>query len=154
MWMLNMNYASLLLKVLDIAINDKFINYAGQGDIYEINSLNVKDYPIFWVSITEQVIERDNYIEYPLTMYYIDREKFQNDDVNDTDQPLIHSNGVIILGNIIRKIKEIFRDELLNEIGEINYTLWGDTEIFSDKCSGVYTMIRLALPKETNCVIE
>ena len=59
----------------------------------------------------------------------------------------------MVLGNIINKIKS-FGDEMLNEIRDINYTLWGDTEIFSDKCSGVYTNITISLPKETNCPID
>lgn len=149
-----MNYAKLLYTILDIAIKDKMINCAGQGDVYEINSLDVKDYPLFWISATQPMVEHENRIDYVLTLYYIDREKFQNDDVNDTNQPLIHSNGMIVLGNIINKIKYAFRDEMLNEIRDINYTLWGDTEIFSDKCSGVYTNITISLPKETNCPID
>lgn len=154
MLMGTMNYAKLLERILKIGINDRFINYAGQGDIYQINVLDVKDYPIFWISATQPMTEHNNYIDYNLTLYYVDREKFQNDDVNDTDQPLIHSNGMMVLGNIINKIKFEFKDEMLNELGDIQYTLWSETEIFSDKCAGVYTNITISLPKLTNCPVD
>lgn len=152
--MKNLNYVKILQKILNIAINDRFINFAGQGDIYEINAMNINDYPIFWVAVTEQITEHSNYINYPLTLYYIDREKFMNDDEGDTDQPLIHSNGIMILSNIIKKIKAEFDNEMLNEITEVNYTVWGDTEIFSDKCSGVYCNINLAFPVNSLCPVD
>lgn len=148
------NYASIVLSILDIGIQERFVNFCGEGDIYEINSMNIDNYPVFWVACTEPIVERENYIEYPLTLYYIDREKLQNNDRGDTDGILIHSNGVEILSNIIKKIKEMFSDVLVNEINEIQYTLWSDTEIFSDKTNGVYCSIRLALPKETTCYVE
>lgn len=147
-----LNYATILYKVLDIAIKDRMINFAGQGDVYEINSMNIDEYPIFWVSATQPMIEYDNRIDYVLTLYYIDREKFMNDNEGDTDQPLIHSNGIKSLSNIINKIKYEFGADLLNEITPVNYTLWGDTEIFSDKTSGVYCNITLSLPKSGNCI--
>ena len=149
-----MNYAKLSYTILDIAIKDKMINCAGQGDVYEINSMDVKDYPLFWISATQPMVEHENHIDYVLTLYYIDREKFQNDDVNDTDQLLIHSTGMQVLSNIINKIKFEFRDEMLNEMDDIQYTLWSETEIFSDKCAGVYTNITISLPKLTNCPVD
>ena len=152
--MLVMNYAKLLYKILDIAINDKMINFCGEGDIYEINKMNINDYPIFWVAATQPMIEHENYIDYVLTLYYIDREKFQNDDINDTDQPLIHSNGMMTLSNIIKKIKYELGNDLLKDITDVSYTLWGDTEIFADKTSGVYCNITLSLPKDSNCYID
>lgn len=149
----NLNYASIVLKILDIGIQEKFVNFCGEGDIYQINVLDVNDYPIFWVAVTEPIIEKENSIQYPLTLYYIDREKMQNNDRGDTDGILIHSNGVQILSNIIKGIKEMFRDDLLNEINEIQYTLWNDNEIFSDKTNGVYCRIMLEFPKDDNCYI-
>ena len=48
---------------------------------------------------------------------------------------------------------------LLNGLGEdvssvyniINYTCWSDTEIFADKCAGVYCEVHIKVAKESNC---
>lgn len=147
-----MNYAKILHELLKIAISTNGINYAGQGNIEEINTLTIKDYPIFWVTTTQPMVEKTNTVEYHLTLNYIDREKYQNDDVNDTNQPLIHSNGMVIMGNIIRKM--VSQLNPMNEVYPLNYNLWQDAEMFSDKCNGVWLDIVLEFPKVTNCVVE
>jgi len=147
-----MNYAKILYEILKIAIEDPNINYASQGNLDEINSLTIKDYPIFWVTTTQPQVEKMSTIEYHLTLNYIDRQKYRNDDVNDLNQPLIHSNGITIIGNIIRKI--VAKIEPLNMVYPINYNLWEDSELFDDNCNGVWVDIVLEFPKETNCIIE
>lgn len=147
-----MNYAKILYEILKIAINTNGVNYAGQGDIEEINRLTIKDYPIFWITTSQPMVEKGNTVEYHLTLNYIDKEKYQNDDVNDTNQPLIHSNGMVILGNTIRKVVEELQP--LNEVYPISYNLWQDAEMFDDKCDGVWCDIILEFPKVTNCVID
>lgn len=150
----NLNYASIVLKILDIGIQERFVNFCGEGDIYQINVLDVNDYPIFWVAVTEPIIEKENSIQYPLTLYYVDREKTQNDDRGDTDGILIHNTGITVLSNIIKKIKMWYNDVLLNDIGNVNYTLWSETEIFADKTNGVYCTIILEFPKGSNCPVD
>lgn len=146
-----MNYAKLIYLICQTAIKDKFVNFAGSGDIYEINALNIDDYPIFWVSATDAQIEHQNYIDYNLTFYYLDREKYTNNEAGDTDDVLIHSHGITVLSNVIKNVVIELGNNMLNEINTIDYTLWGDTEIFSDKTSGVYCKVNFAIPKETNC---
>lgn len=146
-----MNYAKILYELLKIAIQQQGVNYAGQGDIQEINSMTIKDYPIFWISATQPQTEYENYVDYSITLNYIDREKYQNDDRNDTDQPLIHSNGMQIISNIVRKFVQELQP--LNEVYPLSYNLWSDTEIFDDVCNGVWTEITLRFPKTTNCPV-
>lgn len=146
-----MNYAKILYELLKIAIQQQGVNYAGQGDIQEINSMTIKDYPIFWISATQPQTEYENYVDYNITLNYIDREKYQNDDRNDTDQPLIHSNGMQIISNIVRKFVEELQP--LNDVYPLSYNLWSDTEIFDDVCNGVWTEITLRFPKTTNCPV-
>ena len=146
-----MNYAKILYELLKIAIQQQGVNYAGQGDIQEINSMIVKDYPIFWISATQPQTEYENYVDYNITLNYIDREKYQNDDRNDTDQPLIHSNGMQIISNIVRKFVEELQP--LNDVYPLSYNLWSDTEIFDDVCDGVWVEITLRFPKTTNCPV-
>lgn len=146
-----MNYAKILMSLLKIAIQQQGVNYAGQGDIQEINSMTIKDYPIFWISAIQPQTEYENYVDYNITLNYIDREKYQNDDRNDTDQPLIHSNGMQIISNIVRKFVEELQP--LNDVYPLSYNLWSDTEIFDDVCNGVWTEITLRFPKTTNCPV-
>ena len=146
-----MNYAKILYELLKIAIQQQGVNYAGQGDIQEINSMTVKDYPIFWISATQPQTEYENYVDYNITLNYIDREKYQNDDRNDTDQPLIHSNGMQIISNIVKKFVEELQP--LNDVYPLSYNLWSDTEIFDDVCDGVWAEITLRFPKTTNCPV-
>lgn len=146
-----MNYAKILYELLKIAIQQQGVNYAGQGDIQEINSMTIKDYPIFWISATQPQTEYENYVDYNITLNYIDREKYQNDDRNDTDQPLIHNNGMQIISNIVRKFVEDLQP--LNDVYPLSYNLWSDTEIFDDVCNGVWTEITLRFPKTTNCPV-
>lgn len=146
-----MNYAKILYELLKIAIQQQGVNYAGQGDIQEINSMTIKDYPIFWISATQPQTEYENYVDYNITLNYIDREKYQNDDRNDTDQPLIHNNGMQIISNIVRKFVEELQP--LNDVYPLSYNLWSDTEIFDDVCNGVWTEITLRFPKTTNCPV-
>lgn len=145
-----MNYAKILYELLKIAIETNGVNYAGQGDISEINSLTVRDYPIFWITTTQPQVEKSNTIEYHLTLNYIDREKVANDDVNDTNQPLIHSTGIQVISNIVKKFVQDLQP--MNEIYPLSYNLWEDTEMFDDKCNGVWVDIVLEFPKVTNCV--
>lgn len=146
------NYAKLLYELLKIAIEMKGVNFAGQGDVEEINNLTIKDFPVFWLSATQPQTEYENYIDYHLTFNYIDREKVQTDDVNDTDRVLIHNNGMTVISNVIRKFIE--EKQPMNEVYPIDYNLWSDTQMFNDVCNGVWTDITLRFPKVSNCVVE
>lgn len=151
MWLLNMNYAKLVNKVLDIAIHQKGVNTAFDQNVYQLNSIDVQ-YPVFNVSPTEPQIERDSYMEFVLTLYYIDREQYSNNEAHNPDTTIIHSNGISILSNIIKKLNE---DMDILEIDDyINYVCWSDTEIFADRCNGVYCTIHVKVPKDTRCAVE
>ena len=106
-------------------------------------------FPVFVCAPTEPQIERENYYEFHLTLYYIDREQSANNEYNNPETSLIHSAGISILGNIIKKIRTI--DEVISVDENISYTLFNDTELFADKCNGVYTTITVIVPKDSNC---
>lgn len=145
-----MNYIKLIERVLQAAIVEPGVSTAIEGDIFQINAVDRKDYPIFCVSSTQPHIEMENMIEYHLTLYYIDREMAASNQVNNPDISSVHSRGIDILTNIIARLR------MDAEIYDIPYgnaiTCWSDTAIFNDKCAGVYTDLTVRLPKETVCV--
>lgn len=149
--MVIMTYGSLINDILAKAIRQKGINTAFEGDIYEINSMAKTKYPVFVVASTKPHQEHTNYMQFNLTLYYIDREQQSNNEMHNPDSCLIHSSGISILSNIIAGIRNL--DDVLEVDDVINYTCWTDTEIFADKCNGVYCEISVKVPKNYVCEI-
>ena len=147
--MLIMNYAKLIREILDIAIHQSGVNMAYDQDLYQINSMQSAKYPVFNVSPVSPQIEHEQYFEYVLTFYYIDREQFGNNEYSNAETSLIHSNGLSILSNIIKKVRSL--DDVIAVDDIVNYTCWSDTEIFADKCAGVYCEVHIKVAKESNC---
>ena len=145
----NMNYVKLVREILDIAIHQSGINMSLDEDIYSINSMQAAKFPVFVCAPTEPQIERENYYEFHLTLYYIDREQAANTEYGNAETSNIHSSGISILGNIIKKIRAL--DEVVDVDETISYTLFNDTELFADRCNGVYTTITIRVPKDSNC---
>lgn len=147
-----MNYAKLIREILDIAIHQSGVNMAIDEDIYQINNMQASKYPIFVVSPTSPQVEHEQYFEYVLTMYYIDREQNQNNEYYNAETSLIHSSGISILSNIIKKLRSL--DDIIDVDDIVNYTCWTDTEIFADRCNGVYCEVHIRVAKESNCYTE
>ena len=145
-----MNYITLIKTILDTSINEKGIKTVGEGDIFEINNKPDVEYPIFWTSATEPQVEHENYFEYVLTFYYVDRLTSNANRIKDTEVAGVHSAGIQIISNIIKKLRQDPR--LIDVDTEVRYTLWNDTTVFADVCNGVYTTVHIKAPKETNCI--
>ena len=144
-----MNYAKLVREILDIAIHQAGVNMAIDEDIYQINNMQAAKYPVVVCAPTEPQVEKENYYEFHLTLYYVDRVQNANNEYYNAETSLVHSAGIGILGNIIKKVRAL--DEVLSVDEVINYTCWTETEIFADKCNGVYCNITVRTPKENNC---
>ena len=144
-----MNYATIIREILNTAINQTGVNTAFDSDIYQINSMQAVKYPIFNVSPVSPQIEHEQYFEYVLTLYYIDREQLNNNQYGSPETSLIYGAGMQILSNIIKKLRNL--PGVLDVDDDINYTCFGDTEIFADKCAGVYCEIHVKVAKDTNC---
>lgn len=147
-----MNYAKLVQNILDIAIHQNGVNMAIDEDIYQINNMQSSKYPIFVCAPTEPQVEKENYYEFHLTLYYIDRVQSGNNEYYNAETSLVHSAGIAILGNIIKKLRNL--DGVINVDETINYTCWTETEIFADKCNGVYCNIIVSVPKDCACYTE
>lgn len=144
-----MNYAKLIRTILDLAVQQKGVNMAFDGDIYQINNMQAAKYPVFNVSPVSPQIEHAEYFEYVLTFYYIDREQSSNNEYGNPETSLIHSAGISILSNIIQKLR--YSGEILDIDEDISYNCWTDTEIFADKCAGVYAELHIKTLKDKVC---
>lgn len=144
------NYAQLVDTVLGIAVEQEGVNQVGEGDIYEINNMPNTLYPVVWIASTQAHVEHQNYFQYSLTFYYVDRLIESSNKAYSNDNSHIVSTGINVLSNIIRKLRNINDIYGIDEI--INYTSFNDTDVFADKCAGVYTTITIAVPKTSVCV--
>lgn len=144
-----MTYAQLINMVLSCGKAEAGINYCGEGDIYDINNDTIKNYPVFWVASTTSHTSYRDYMVYNLTLYYIDREQHSNTMQGVHNTLSIHSAGISILDNIIKRLDA---QENVDVTSGNTFTLWTDTEIFSDKTNGVYTEIEVTVPKDSACI--
>ena len=90
-----MTLYEIVNEFLNIAKQQPNINYTGEGDIYQLNSLPNIDYSVFYVTQTNHS-QNENTVSYTLTLYYIDRL------LQDASNRLqIQSQGILVLNNII-----------------------------------------------------
>ena len=144
-----MTYKSLAYKICDIAIHNTLLNYAIEGDAAEINSLNIKDYPLFMVSGIGPHTDKGSIMTYTLVFYYFDRAL--NDFSNSTDA---YSTGIETLKNIVRILKE--DDDIIDISDEVSYRPFKatDTKVLSDNCFGVYAQVEVTVVNNTTCPID
>lgn len=143
------NYAQTVNWILNTAVTVKNVNFAAQGNIYELNTMEITKYPLVWVSAVQPVTETEFYWVYNLTLYYFDRVKEECEDINDSDSIDSQSNGIIALSALVNIIRNA---EWCYDLGwDNNYTLFASTPVFSDMCTGVYTQISIKVAKETVC---
>ena len=57
-----------------------------------------------------------------------------------------------ILSNVIKKLRN--DPEVLSVNDDVQYTVWTDTQIFADKCAGVYANISISMAHENTCIAE
>lgn len=143
-----MTLERLLLEIGNIGINDKLINYAAAGSsIYSLNAMTIRNYPILYVSPTGTHTVTENLTTYALTLFYIDR--LVEDSTNDVD---IHSAGIEVLKNIIRKID--FLEGVVDVDNTYSIQLFTETEKMSDRCNGAFAQINVTIQNETICGIN
>lgn len=143
------NYAQLIKAILDTAILSPNVNCCFEGNIYELNSMNAERYPVFVVAATQPQIEENNFWRFYLTLYYIGRQLEQDDQYQNPDKLLIHSNGINTLSNVIAHLRE--NESILSISDRIEYTVWDSTQIFGEVCCGVYCNVEIDIPKIDTC---
>lgn len=126
-----MTLFELINKLKDIAIRKPNINYAGDGDVYTLNSLPDINYSVFFVTQNDHLIDSDT-ITYNLNLFYIDRISDSEDNILN-----IQSDGMLQLTNIINTL--VFSEDV-DVDGDINFVPF--IQRFADNCSGVYCTVR------------
>lgn len=144
------NYAQLIDRILEISIAQEGVNQVGEGDIYEINNTPDTLYPVVWVASTQAHVEFSNYFQYSLTFYYVDRLIESSNKAYSNDNAHIVSSGIMVLSNIIKKLRTV--EDIYSIDEQISYTSFNDTDVFADKCAGVYTTVNICIPKTSLCV--
>lgn len=147
--MQTVNYARLTKRILESAISIDTVNFAAEGNITEINSMEITNYPLIFCSAVRPAVEHEDYFSYYVTLYYIDRLQQETEDMNNPDSLLIRSNGITALSGLIKIIRDF--PEVIDVPFENQYTCFGNTFVFNDYCGGVYTEIEIKAPKPTLC---
>lgn len=143
------NYAQVVDWILRQAVTIPDVNFAAQGNIYEINRMEITKYPLVWVSAIQPVTETESYWVYNLTLYYFDRLKEECEDLNDNDSINSQSCGIIALSTLVNMLRNA---DWVYDLGYDNgYTIFSSTPVFSDYCTGVYTDIAVKVPKVSIC---
>lgn len=132
-----MTLYNIVEKLKDIAINKPNINYVGEGDIYDLNTLPNIDYSVFYITQSNHSQNQDT-TTFNLTLYYIDRI-FQ--DKSNTLN--IQSTGIQVLTTIVNTF-EYSNDVIVNY--DMDYTTF--THKFSDLCAGVYCNLSISVDNE------
>jgi hypothetical protein len=147
--MQTLNYAQLTNKALQAAVTIDTVNFAMEGNIYEINSMENTQYPLIFISAVRPAVEHEDYFSYYLTLYYFDRLQQEVEEQKNADSIIIRSNGITALSMLTNMIRNF--PEVLDVPFENQYTCFGSTFVFSDYCLGVYTEIEIKLPKTSKC---
>lgn len=143
-----MTLENLLALITEIGLNDRLVNFAACGNsVYDINSYQIKNYPLLFVSPTGMQGVSERFVTYTLTIFYIDRLLTDN-----SNQIQIHSIAIDALKNIINKIEAF--DDVIEVEDNYNITLFTENEKFSDVCNGAFATIRVKTLNNSTCGVE
>lgn len=137
-----MTLKELIEDILLLAQDTDNINYANEGNIFELNSLPNIDYSVFYIT-QNQHTQYENTTRYSFTFFYVDRLINEEESLNKLQ---IQSDGIQILSNIINKINETLDVEISYPINFQPFT-----EKFSDSCAGVYCTLIITVPNLGIC---
>ena len=140
-----MTLQNLLYKISEIAIAQDIIHFAAAGtDIYALNALTIKDWPVLFTSPTGSHNVKENTTEFSLTFYYLDRLLEGNS--NELD---ILSVSIEQLKSLLKIIAQI--DGVVNIDVEYQITNFTETEAFNDRVCGAYTTVMVEVVNDTIC---
>lgn len=139
-----MTLEHLINSLCELAIHYNLVNWAGSGpSIYELNSETINDYPVLFISPTDDITVSKSTTTFGLTFYYVDR--LLSDSMNETQ---IFSVATTTLINFIRQIKSLGG---VVSVGDFNIRLFTNTEKMSDRCAGGYARVTITVVNTANC---
>lgn len=125
-----MKYRELLNNITEVAKKHPNINSTFIGDVYALNSYNDVDYCAFVITQgTHRVNSDDEYIDYTLNLFYVDR--LTADEQNRT---MIHSSGIDFMNSLLRAVEKL-------GVVVVEQTVNVFNERFNDVCAGVYATV-------------
>ena len=125
-----MKYRELLNNITEVAKKHPNINSTFIGDVYELNHRNDVDYCAFVITQgTHRVNSDDDYIDYTLNLFYVDR--LTADESNRTQ---IHSSGIDFMNSLLRAVEKLGVTVVEQTVNVFN-------ERFNDHCAGVYATV-------------
>ena len=139
-----MTLEHLINSLCELAIHYNLVNWAGSGpSIYELNSETINDYPVLFISPTDDITVSKSTTTFGLTFYYVDR--LLSDSMNETQ---IFSVATTTLINFIRQIKSLGG---VVSVGDFNIRLFTNTEKMNDRCAGGYARVTITVVNTANC---
>lgn len=140
-----MTLEKLLWKISEMAIQQKIINFGAAGpDIYGLNGLTIKAWPVLFTSPTGSHTVHENSIEYNISIFYLDR--LLTDSENEIG---IMSTAIEELKNIIRNIAQF--PEVIRVSEDYDITNFVETEAFNDRVAGAYATLNIEVLNDTLC---
>lgn len=139
-----LTYWDLIRELKKSASEEPNINFVGNKDIFNLNSIPDIDYDVFYITPNQHRWEEDT-VRYSLNLYYISRW-----DETDNNQIIIHSRGVTKLQNIVNRFSDRFPDVQINYPG--TFTMF--YQKFKDMTAGVYLTLEFTLPAVLACDYE
>ena len=145
-----MTLEALMVEICELAIKNKLVNMAlGGTNVYDINSLTVKDYPILYISPTGTHTEHAGYTEYSITLFYVDR--LLEDNSNEVG---VMSSSIEVLKNVCRGIKRL--DGVIKLSDTVTYQNFVETNNskLNDRCAGAFANLSVFIKNNSNCYIN
>lgn len=135
-----MNLAQTIQYITNVAKEHPLVKTVIEGDVYQLNSLEVK-YGVFCITQPmNNVAKEDNIMKYTFTIFYVDR---LNED--ESNKLVIQTDGINVIHEVFNYIKTNAQTADIN----IPITFTTYTEKFADKCGGAYANVTLEVDDET-----
>ena len=135
-----MNLAQTIQYITNVAKEHPLVKTVIEGDVYQLNSLEVK-YGVFCITQPmNNVAKEDNIMKYTFTIFYVDR---LNED--ESNKLVIQTDGINTIHEVFNYIKTNSQTADIN----IPITFTTYTEKFADKCGGAYANVTVEIDDET-----
>ena len=135
-----MNLAQTIQYITNVAKEHPLVKTVIEGDVYQLNSLEVK-YGVFCITQPmNNVIKEDNIMKYIFTIFYVDRLT-----EDESNKLVIQTDGI----NTIHEVFNYIKTNAQNVDVNIPITFTTFTEKFADKCGGAYANVTVEIDDET-----
>lgn len=141
-----MTLQTLLNIASELGIRENLVNFCANGpSVYALNPEEIKNYPLFFLSPTDNTVVGKTQTRYGITVYYMDR--LLEDSSNETQ---IDSVAIETLRNFLKQLEN---EDGIVEISEPSIRLFTSSEKMLDRVAGAYTTVNITTLNNTNCEV-